>query len=161
MLLVSAFVLAAATQTTYALAILKFKVPKGTVPVNQPLVVNGTSMAPNATHTNCNVQIQTNGAGYGPVTPTGPPGADKYTNWTATTAPLQAGLNSIEAQLLCFPPAGGGPNLIKHLVHNVTASDTSSPIASPSTTPASHHKSNQNATETQQPSSPTAPSVQQ
>lgn len=158
MLLVAMFT-AAVAQSTYALAILKFKVPKGTVPVNQPLTVTGMSMAPNSTNTNCNVQIQTNGAGYGPVTPTGPAGADKFTNWTATTSPLQAGVNSIEAQLLCFPPNGTTPNLTKHLVHNVTASDTPSPIVS-----SSHQSINATAAAPQhfeQPSSPNAPSVQQ
>jgi hypothetical protein len=165
MLLVAAFLCAAlVAQSTYALAILKFKVPKGTVPVNQSLTVVGMSMTPNSTNTNCNVQIQTNGAGYGPVTPTGPAGKDKYTNWTATTPPLRAGVNSIEAQLLCFPPGGSTPNLTKHLVHNVTASDTPSPIVSPSATK-THQESNKTATNLQpkfeQPSSPNAPSVQQ
>ena len=47
------------------------------------LVVTGTSMPSNATHTKCNVQLQTNQHGYKPVSPLGPAGA--YTSKTTAT----------------------------------------------------------------------------
>jgi hypothetical protein len=115
-------------EQTSALAILKFDVPKPGVPVaaGQRLALTGTSMEPNATATNCNVQLQTNQNGYKPTTPTGPLGPNKYVNWTGQSDPLQAGLNHIEAQLTCFAPsvnpaASNPPSLLKHIVHNVTA----------------------------------------
>lgn len=45
-----------------------------------------------------------------------------YIKWTAvTTTPSRQGLNQIEAQLRCFPSGKvSTPNLITHLVHNVT-----------------------------------------
>lgn len=54
-----------------ALAILKFKVPKPGVPVaaGQPLMVTGTSMQPNGTATNCNVQLQWLQTNYANGTP--------------------------------------------------------------------------------------------
>jgi len=133
------FALPTQAQTHAALSILKFTAPKGTLSAGSPVTVTGTSMQPNATKTNCNVQFQTNQAGYLPVTPQGPP-TGKYENWTATSAPLQHGLNILEAQLQCFAPGhlNGPPNLLKHLVHNVTAlssASASAPSASPSTVP--------------------------
>jgi hypothetical protein len=56
------------------------------------------------------------------ASPHGQKGAGDYTKWTAITmTPTQQGLNQIEAQLLRLPPGKvSTPNLIKHLVHNVT-----------------------------------------
>lgn len=118
-----AFLMVAVGEQTFALAILKFTVPKTTVAVGERLTVTGTSMAPNATATNCNVQLQTNQDGYQPVIGTGPAGPLKYVNWTGTTEPMLKGVNSIEAQLQCFPPGHttGADSFLKHLVHNVTA----------------------------------------
>jgi hypothetical protein len=110
--------------------LLKIKYPdqNATVAANNFIQINGTSAASNSTHTHCNVQLQINQDGYNPVKPNGAGGT--YTNWTATSREImKAGHNEIEAQLLCFPPgtpadtvtAGAAPNLIKHLVHNVTA----------------------------------------
>jgi hypothetical protein len=131
-------------QQAPVLAILKFEVPKPGVPVpaGQSLTVNGTSMQSNSTATNCNVQLQTNQNGYKPTTPTGPPGPNKYMNWTGQSEPLKPGLNTIEAQLMCFPagvnPATNNHSLLKHLVHNVTAGASAPVIGSqqPSSTAA-------------------------
>src|SRR5438128_12521050 len=82
------------------------------------LTVTGTSTPSNATHTKCNVQLQTNQNGYKPVSPLGPAGT--YTNWKGTTSePVKVGINHVEGQLLCFA-ANGTPNLIKHFVRNFT-----------------------------------------
>lgn len=165
MLLVAFLFVAIAAQQTYALAILKFKVPKS-VAADQTVTIVGTSMAPNSTNTNCNVQFQTNQGGYQPVTPLGPTGQNKYVNWSTTTAPLQGGQNSLEAQLLCFPAGSSTvPNLIKHLVHNVTTGVTAPAPTLPTAT-VSHHNSNNSATgvttaQQPSPSPPNAPSVQQ
>jgi hypothetical protein len=92
------------------------------VPAGTLIAVGGTSAPSNATHINCNVAVQINQHGFVQASPHGPKGAGDYTKWTAiTTTPTQQGLNQIEAQLLCFPPGKvSTPNLIKHLVHNVT-----------------------------------------
>ncbi len=96
---------------------------KNTVaPIGTLIAVGGTSAPSNVTHTNCNVSVQINQHGFVQASPKGPKGAADYTKWTAiTTSPTQRGPNQIEAQLLCFPPGKTStPNLIKHLVHNVT-----------------------------------------
>ena len=92
------------------------------VPAGSLIAVGGTSAPSNATHTNCNVAVQINQHGFVQASPRGPKGAGDYTKWTAITAPpTRLGLNQIEAQLLCFPSGTvSTPNLIKHLVHNVT-----------------------------------------
>ena len=92
------------------------------VPAGTLMAVGGTSAPSNATHNNCNVAVQINQHGFVQASPRGPKGTGDYTKWTAiTTTPTQQGLNQIEAQLLCFPPGKvSTPNLIKHLVHNVT-----------------------------------------
>jgi hypothetical protein len=92
------------------------------VPAGTLLSVGGTSAPSNATHTNCNVAVQINQHGFVQASPHGSKGAGDFTKWTAiTTTPTQQGLNQIEAQLLCFPLGKvSTPNLIKHLVHNVT-----------------------------------------
>jgi hypothetical protein len=92
------------------------------VPAGTLIAVGGTSAPSNATHTNCNVTVQINQHGFVQTSPRGPKGVGDYTKWTAiTTTPTQQGPNQIEAQLLCFPPGKvSTPNLIKHLVHNVT-----------------------------------------
>jgi hypothetical protein len=92
------------------------------VPAGTLIAVGGTSAPSNATHINCNVAVQINQHGFVQASPRGPKGAGDYTKWTAiTTTPTQQGLNQIEAQLLCFPSGKvSTPNLIKHLVHNVT-----------------------------------------
>jgi hypothetical protein len=96
------------------------------VPAGSFLAVTGTSMPSNATHTKCNVQLQTNQHGYKPVIPLGP--ASTYTTWKgATSEPVKVGVNQVEGQLLCFG-ANGTPNLIKHLVHNFTGIQTNSGI---------------------------------
>ncbi len=88
------------------------------VPAGSFLMVTGTSMPSNATHTKCNVQLQTNHHGYNPVSPLGPDGT--YTTWKGTTSePVKVGINHVEGQLLCFA-ANGTPNLIKHFVRNFT-----------------------------------------
>jgi len=88
------------------------------VPAGSFLMVTGTSMPSNATHTKCNVQLQTNHQGYNPVSPLGPDGT--YTTWKGTTSePVKVGINHVEGQLLCFA-ANGTPNLIKHFVRNFT-----------------------------------------
>jgi hypothetical protein len=99
------------------------------VPAGSFLAVTGTSMPSNATHTKCNVQVQTNQQGYKPVSPLGPAGT--YTTWKATTSePVKVGVNQVEGQLLCFG-VNGTPNLIKHIVHNFTGIQANSglPIA--------------------------------
>lgn len=92
------------------------EVPAGT------LAVGGTSAPSNATHTNCKVAVQINQHGFLQASPRSQKGTEDYTKWTAiTTTPTQQGLNQIETQLLCFPAGKvSTPNLIKHLVHNVT-----------------------------------------
>jgi len=127
-LMTSALLFVINQQAPVLAAILKFEVPKPGVPVpaGQPLTVKGISMQPNSTATNCNVQLKTNQNGYKPTTPTGPPGPNKYTNWTGQSEPLKPGLNTIEAQLKCFSPGvnpatSNQPSLLKHLVHYVTA----------------------------------------
>ena len=96
------------------------------VPTGSFLAVTGTSMPSNATHTKCNVQLQTNKHGYKPVSPLGPVGT--YTTWKgATSEPVKVGVNQVEGQLLCFAD-NGTPNLIKHLVHNFTGIQTNSGI---------------------------------
>jgi hypothetical protein len=102
---------------------IKFPDKNATVPAGSLIAVSGTSAPPNATHSNCNVAVQINQHGYSPASPQGPRGAGDYTRWTAiSTNPMRHGPNEIEAQLLCFPPGVvSTPNLIKHLVHNVTA----------------------------------------
>ena len=63
------------------------------VPAGSFLMVTGTSMPSNATHTKCNVQLQTNH--HGP--------AGTYTTWKGTTGePVKVGVNHVEGQLLCF-----------------------------------------------------------
>ena len=97
------------------------------VPAGQSLLVTGTSTPSNATHTKCNVQLQTNQHGYKPVIPLGPAGT--YTNWKGTTSePVKVGANQVEGQFMCFPPTGTTPNFIKHLVHNFTGTQTNSGI---------------------------------
>jgi len=92
------------------------------VPAGSLIAVSGTSAPSNATHTNCNVAVQLNQHGYIRASPQGPKGVSDYTKWTAiSTSRIQQGLNQIEAQLLCYPPGiASTPNLMKHLVHNVT-----------------------------------------
>jgi hypothetical protein len=130
---VALLMVAVEQEQTFALAILKFTVPKNAVAVGERLTVTGTSMAPNATAANCNVQLQTNQDGYQPVTGTGPAGPLHYVNWTGTTEPMIKGLNSIEAQLQCFPQGHttGQDSLLKHLVHNVTAIEASTAASPP------------------------------
>jgi hypothetical protein len=115
--------------TSSSLAYLKIFTPKQgqQVPAGQFLTVTGTSTPSNATHTKCNVQLQTNQHGYKPVIPLGPAGT--YTNWKGTTSePVRVGANQIEGQFMCFPPTGTAPNFIKHLVHNFTGTQTNSGI---------------------------------
>src|ERR1700693_1927522 len=89
------------------------------IPAGSFLTVKGTAAPSNATHTKCNVQLQTNQNGYKPVTPLGPQGT--YTNWKGTTSePVKVGTNQVEGQLLCYSANGTTPNLIKHQVHNLT-----------------------------------------
>ncbi|HET7147605.1 MAG TPA: hypothetical protein VFI73_03815 [Candidatus Nitrosopolaris sp.] len=92
------------------------------VPAGSLIAVSGTSAPSNATHTNCEVEVQINQHGYTRASPQGPKGVTDYTKWTAISASrIQQGLNQIEAQLLCFPLGiASAPNLVKHLVHNVT-----------------------------------------
>src|SRR5437773_5943767 len=91
------------------------------------LTVTGTSTPSNATHTKCNVQLQTNQHGYKPVIPLGPAGT--YTNWKGTTSePVKVGANQVEGQFMCFTPTGTTPNFIKHLVHNFIGIQTNSGI---------------------------------
>jgi hypothetical protein len=97
------------------------------VPAGNFLPVIGTSTPSNATHTKCNVQLQTNQHGYKPVQPLGPSGT--YTNWKGTTSePVKAGINQVEGQFQCFAPNTTTPNFTKHLVHNFTGIQTNSGI---------------------------------
>ena len=83
-------------------------------------------MPSNATHTKCNVQLQTNHHGYNPVSPLGPAGT--YTTRKGTTGePAKVGVNHVEGQLLCFA-ANGTPNLIKHFVRNFTGLQANSGV---------------------------------
>jgi len=112
-----------------SVAYLKILTPKKgqTVSAGSFLTVTGTSTPSNATHTKCNVQLQTNQHGYKPVIPLGPAGT--YTNWKGTTSePVKVGANQVEGQFMCFPPTGTTPNFIKHLVHNFTGTPTNSGI---------------------------------
>ena len=112
-----------------SVAYLKILTPKKgqTVSAGSFLTVTGTSTPSNATHTKCNVQLQTNQHGYKPVIPLGPAGT--YTNWKGTTSePVKVGSNQVEGQFMCFPPTGTIPNFIKHLVHNFTGIQTNSGI---------------------------------
>ena len=97
---------------------------KAVVKANEPVTVNGTSAPSNSTRTGCNVMLNVNSAGYGPVKATGPGGMNDYTKWSATTPPMKAGTNELEAQLLCHNPNGTGVSFVKHLVHNVTTTTT-------------------------------------
>lgn len=109
------------------------------VPAGTLIAVGGTSAPSNATHVNCNVAVQINQHGFVQASARGPKGTGDYTKWTAiTTTPTQLGLNQIEAQLLCFPLGKvSTPNLIKHLVHNVTGLPVAGlPTAAPS--PSTH-----------------------
>ena len=102
-------------------AYLKIFTPKQgqQVPAGSFLTVTGTSTPSNATHTKCNVQLQTNQHGYKPVSPLGPAGT--YTNWKGTTSePVKVGQNQVEGQFQCFAPNTTTPNFTKHLVHNFT-----------------------------------------
>ena len=93
------------------------------IPAGSFLTVTGTAAPSNATHTKCNVQLQTNQNGYKPVSPLGPAGT--FTNWKGTTSePVKVGANQVEGQLLCYAANGTTPNLIKHLVHNFTGIET-------------------------------------
>jgi hypothetical protein len=104
------------------------------VPAGSFLPVIGTSTPSNATHTKCNVQLQTNQHGYKPVQPLGPGGT--YTNWKGTTSePVKAGINQVEGQFMCFPATGTTPNFIKHLVHNFTGIQTNPGIPAIPTLP--------------------------
>ena len=125
----TAIILVTSILTSSSLAYLKIFTPKQgqQVPAGQFLLVTGTSTPSNATHTKCNVQLQTNQHGYKPVIPLGPAGT--YTNWKGTTSePVKAGINQVEGQYMCFPPTGTTPNFIKHLVHNFTGLQTNSGI---------------------------------
>jgi hypothetical protein len=94
----------------------------GKVPAGSLIAGSGTSAPSNATHTNCNVGVQINQQGFTQTSSQDAKGVGDYTKWTAIiTNPTKQGLDQIEAQLLCFPPGKlSTPNLIKHLVHNVT-----------------------------------------
>jgi len=109
------------------------------VPAGTLIAAGGTSAPSNATHTNCNVALQINQHGFVQSSPRGPKGAGDYTKWTAiTTTPTQQGLNQIEAQLQCFPPGNvSTPNLIKHLVHNVTGLQVTG-LPTPAQLPSTH-----------------------
>ena len=125
----TAIILVTSILTSSSLAYLKIFTPKQgqQVPAGQFLLVTGTSTPSNATHTKCNVQLQTNQHGYKPVIPLGPAGT--YTNWKGTTSePVKVGANQVEGQFMCFPPTGTTPNFIKHLVHNFTGTQTNSGI---------------------------------
>jgi hypothetical protein len=109
-------------------AILRINTPQQgqKVPAGAFLMITGTSMPSNATHTKCNVQLQTNQHGYNPVSPLGPAGT--YTTWKGITSePVKVGINQVEGQLSCFA-ANGTPNLIKHFVRNFTGIQTNSSI---------------------------------
>ena len=72
----TAIILVTSILTSSSLAYLKIFTPKQgqQVPAGQFLIVTGTSTPSNATHTKCNVQLQTNQHGYKPVIPLGPAG---------------------------------------------------------------------------------------
>src|SRR5216684_8818653 len=121
----TAIILVTSILTSSSSAYLKIFSPKQgqQVPAGSFLTVTGTSTPSNATHTKCNVQLQTNQNGYKPVSPLGPAGT--YTNWKGTTSePVKVGANQVEGQLLCYAADGTTPNLIKHLVHNFTGIET-------------------------------------
>jgi hypothetical protein len=122
----TALILVTSILTSSASAYLKIFSPKQgqQVPAGSFLPVIGTSTPSNATHTKCNVQLQTNQHGYKPVQPLGPGGT--YTNWKGTTS--EAGINQVEGQFMCFPVTGTTPNFITHLVHNFTGIQTNSGI---------------------------------
>jgi hypothetical protein len=101
---------------------IKYPDDNAKVPAGSLIAASGTSSPSNATHTNCNVGVQINQQGFTQASPQGAKWVGDYAKWTAiVTNPTKQGLNQIEAQLLCFPPGKlSTPNLIKHLVHNVT-----------------------------------------
>jgi hypothetical protein len=101
---------------------IKYPDTNAKVPAGSLIAVSGTSAPSNATHTNCNVGVQINQQGFTQASPQGAKGEGDYTKWTAVISnPTKQGLNQLEAQLLCFPPGKlSTPNLIKHLVHNIT-----------------------------------------
>ena len=132
----TALILVTSILTSSASAYLKIFSPKQgqQVPAGSILPVIGTSTPSNATHTKCNVQLQTNQHGYKPVQPLGPGGT--YTNWKGTTSePVKAGINQVEGQFMCFAATGTTPNFIKHLVHNFTGIQTNSGIPTVPTAP--------------------------
>jgi hypothetical protein len=117
-------------------AYLKIFTPKQgqQVPAGSFLTVTGTSIPSNATHTKCNVQLQTNQHGYKPVSPLGPAGT--YTNWKGTTSePVKVGQNQVEGQFQCFAPNTTTPNFTKHLVRNFTGIQTNIGISGVPTVP--------------------------
>lgn len=118
--------------------VLAFHSPHENQTAGQPLTVTGTSLHPNATATNCVVQVQLNDQGYNFAIGQGPPDA-RYMNWTFTTTPLHTGKNLIEAQLWCFPLGHhlgtSTPSLIKHLTHNVNATGVATPASILKATP--------------------------
>ncbi len=125
----TAILVVTSISTSSSSAYLKIFSPKQgqQVPAGSFLPVIGTSTLSNATHTKCNVQLQTNQHGYKPVQPLGPAGT--YTNWKGTTSePVKAGINQVEGQYMCFPATGTTPNFIKHLVRNFTGIQTNSGI---------------------------------
>jgi hypothetical protein len=104
------------------------------VPAGSFLTITGTSTPSNATHTKCNVQLQTNQHGYKPVSPLGPAGT--YTNWKgATSEPVKVGQNQVEGQFQCFAPNTTTPNFTKHLVRNFTGIQTNIGISGVPTVP--------------------------
>lgn len=115
---------APAAKKTPGVTILKFKVPKPTqfVPAGQAIIIKGVSMEPNATLTSCVVGLGTNSHEYGPTQGTGPSPARAFVNWTGQTEPLKPGLNQISAELICMK-AGVGNVIVKHVTHNVTATN--------------------------------------
>jgi hypothetical protein len=132
----TAILVVTSISTSSSSAYLKIFSPKQgqQVPAGGFLPVIGTSTQSNATHTKCNVQLQTNQHGYKPVQPLGPGGT--YTNWKGTTSePVKAGINQVEGQFMCFPVTGTTPNFIKHLVHNFTGIQTNSGIPAIPTLP--------------------------
>jgi hypothetical protein len=125
----TAIILVTSILTSSSSAYLRINTPNSgdKVQAGQFLTVTGTSTPSNATHTKCNVQLQTNQHGYKPVQPLGPAGT--YTNWKGTTSePVKVGANQVEGQFMCFPTTGTAPNFIKHLVHNFTGIQTNSGI---------------------------------
>ena len=124
----TAILVVTSISTSSSSAYLKIFSPKQgqQVPAGSFLQVIGTSTPSNATHTRCNVQLQTNQNGYKPVSPLGPAGT--YTTWKGTTSePVKVGVNHVEGQLLCFG-ANGTPNLIKHFVRNFTGIQANSGV---------------------------------